>query len=103
MPFPFRNRVVATLGKGIAAQNAPNGENQSDNEAPFSKGFDGVSRTGRLESAAGRLKRGNELLIKFHQINTDVFHLERSPPCSCEGSRVVFGEDSSKSESFFAA
>ena len=74
LPFPFRNRVVATLGKRIAAQNAPNGQSKADDEAPFLKGFNGVGRTGRTESAAGRLERRNEFLIKPYQVNTDVFH-----------------------------
>lgn len=42
LPFSFRNRVVATLGKGIAAQNTPNGQGKTNDEAPLLKGFNGV-------------------------------------------------------------
>ena len=73
-PFSFRNRVVATLGKGIATQDAPNGQDKANDEAPLLKSFNGVGRTGRSESATGWFKGRNKLLIKFHQINTDVFH-----------------------------
>ena len=70
----FRNMVVATLGKGITAQNAPSGQSKANYEAPLLKSFNGIRRTGRTESTAGRLQGRNKLLIKFHQINTDVFH-----------------------------
>ena len=103
-PFSLRYRVVAPPGKGITAQNAPNGQSKADNEAPLLKSFNGVGRTGRTKSATGRFERRNIFLIKFHEINTDIFHCFSCAEClPCEGSVVFLGSASSKSESFFAA
>ena len=81
LSFPFRYRVVATLGKGITAQNAPDGQSKADDEAPLPKGFNGVGRTGRTKSAAGRLERRNKSLVKFYQVNTEVFHFFAGSLC----------------------
>ena len=100
----FRYRVVATLGKGITAQNAPSGQSKANYEAPLLKGLNGVRRTGRPKSATWWFERGNELLIKLHQINTDVSHpFSFSAFAFLLDSAAFFGEASSKSESFFAA
>ncbi len=63
LSFPFWYRVVATLRKGIAAENPPNGKKKADKKAPFSEGFNRIGRTGRSKAAAGRLQGRNELLI----------------------------------------
>ena len=103
-PFSLRYRVVAPPGKGITAQNAPNGQSKADNEAPLLKSFNGVGRTGRTKSATGRFERRNIFLIKSHEINTDIFHFFSDADClPCEDSDDFLGSASSKSESFFAA
>ena len=94
LPLPFRHGVVATSGERIAAQDAPDGEKQTDEEAPFLEGFDGIRRTGGTEDTAGRFQRRDEFLIKFHKPDADVFHVL---------GFSVFLEGSSKRESFFAA
>jgi len=104
LPFSFRNRVVATLGKRITAQNTPNGQDKANDEAPLLKSFNGIGRTGRSESATGRFERRNELLIKFYQINTNVFHPFVFSVLPLRSDSFVFLKGaSSKSESFFAA
>ena len=103
-PFPFGYRVVATPAKWITAQNAPNGQSKADYEAPLLKSFNGIGRTGRTESATGRFERRNKFLIKFYEIDTDIFHFFAcSKDLLCEGSGVFFRVASSNSESFFAA
>ena len=103
-PFSFWYRVVATPGKRIAAQYTPNGQSKADNEAPLLKSFNGIGRTGRTESATGRFERRNKFLIKFYEINTDIFHFfSCSTRFPCEDSVDFLVGASSKSESFFAA
>ena len=103
-PFSLRYRVVAPPGKGITAQNAPNSQSKADNEAPLLKSFNGVGRTGRTKSATGWFERRNKLLIKFNEINTEIFHFFSAADCLlCEDSDDFLGSASSKSESFFAA
>ena len=103
-PLSLRYRVVATPAKGITAQNAPNGQSKADNEAPLLKSFNGIGRTGRTKSATGRFERRNEFLIKFYQVNADIFHFFSCTDClPCEDSDDFLGSASSKSESFFAA
>ena len=49
----FGHGIVPTLGEGIAAQNAPNGQNESDEKTSFLKCFDRIGRAGRHKPTAG--------------------------------------------------
>lgn len=99
LPFSFRHGVVATPGERLTAQNTPNGEEQTDDKAPFLEGLDGIGRTGWVKAAARRLERRNEFLIEFYEPYRNIFHRF---PFSVLPTASFFGA-SSKSESFLAA
>jgi len=72
--FSFRNGIISASAKRIAAQYAPNRETEPAYKAPFRKRFYGVLRARRIKTAAGGLKRRDELSVKLDQKNSSVLH-----------------------------
>ena len=67
--------IVATFGKWVAAQDAPQCEGAAFEGAVFCDGFDGVGGTGGHESAGGAAFEGGEvLLIKTDDGDEAVFN-----------------------------
>ena len=64
----LRNRVCSSLAEGIAPQEAPYGQGQAYEDAPFHDGFDAVLGTGGGK-AAGRLalQGGEKLPVQVHR------------------------------------
>ena len=71
----FGHGIVPTLGEGITAQNAPNGQNQSDEKTPFLKCFDRIGRAGWRKPAARRFQRRDKPLVKADEPYHDVLHI----------------------------
>lgn len=67
--------IVATFGKGVAAQDAPEGKCAALEGAVFGDGFDGVGGTAGHKPAGGPAFEGGEvLLIKTDDGDEAVFN-----------------------------
>ena len=70
----FGNGIVPALGEGITAQNAPNGQNQSDEKTPFLKCFDRIGRAGWRKPAARRFQGRDILSVKADEPYHNMLH-----------------------------